>query len=59
MFLDIRLILYVHRIEELPSGEYAVDIRWIRPRCPGRPCRNIETTGNTTILFINEDGRMK
>ncbi|MDD4203097.1 MAG: hypothetical protein PHQ52_06490, partial [Candidatus Omnitrophica bacterium] len=59
MFLDIRLMLYVNRIEELPTGEFAVDIRWNKTQMPRKTMQEQRTSGNTTLLFVREDGKMK
>lgn len=58
MFVDIRLSIYVNRIENR-KGMYIAETRWDKIQVPRQTGEQQRTTGNTTMMFVLEDGIMK
>ena len=58
MFTDISLKIYVNRIEQ--RGDKAVvDTKWDKSQTPRKTGQTQKTTGNTTMIFVLEDNRLK
>jgi hypothetical protein len=58
MFTDIRLKLYINRIESR-SDMYIVETTWQKTQTPRKTGQQQRTTGRTTFMFALEDGIMK
>ncbi|MDD5069731.1 MAG: hypothetical protein PHV17_03285, partial [Candidatus Omnitrophica bacterium] len=58
MFTDIRLTIYINRIEQRSDG-YVVETSWQKSQTPRKTGQQQRTTGKTTFMFVLEDGIMK
>ncbi|MBF0123156.1 MAG: hypothetical protein HQL21_07110 [Candidatus Omnitrophica bacterium] len=58
MFTDIRLMLYINRIEKR-GKTYIAETKWDKDQTPRKTGLQQKTSGNTTMIFVLEDGQMK
>jgi len=58
MFTDIRLTIYINRIESRPDM-HVVETSWQKTQVPRKTGQQQRTTGRTTFIFVLEDGIMK
>lgn len=58
MFTNIRLTIYINHIEER-RGLFVAEIKWDKTQNPRITGQEQRTSGNTTFMFILEDGQMK
>ena len=58
MFNDIRLVIFINRIEQRGSL-FAVDTKWNKTQVPRSTGLQQRTSGNTTFVLVMEDGKMK
>jgi hypothetical protein len=58
MFVDIRLVIFINRIVKTGSG-YSVETKWDKTQIPRTTGLQQRTSGNTTMVFVLEDGKMK
>ncbi|MFA7001136.1 MAG: hypothetical protein WC352_03215, partial [Candidatus Omnitrophota bacterium] len=57
-FSGVRLALYINRIQK-NGGQYAADVRWDKNQIAKKNGQGQKISGNTTFLFVLEDGAMK
>jgi hypothetical protein len=58
MFTDIRLTIFINRIEKR-GDSFAAETKWDKTQVPRKTGQEQKTSGNTTMLFVLEDGKMK
>lgn len=58
MFTDIRLTIYINRIEKRGNA-YIAETKWDKDQTPRKTGLQQKTSGNTTMTFVMEDGQMK
>ncbi len=58
MFINIRLTLYINRIEQR-GNLFAVETKWDKTQTPRKTGEEQRTSGKTTFTFVLEDGKMK
>lgn len=58
MFTDIRLTIYVNRIEQR-GALFIAETKWDKKQIPRTTGEQQSTTGRTTMIFVLEDGLMK
>lgn len=58
MFTNIRLTIYINRIEER-RGLFVADTKWDKTQNPRMTGQEQRTSGRTTFMFVLEDGKMK
>ncbi|MBF0252707.1 MAG: hypothetical protein HQL29_02730 [Candidatus Omnitrophica bacterium] len=58
MFMDTRLSIYINRINT-SGGNYIAEIKWDKKQVPKKTMREQRTSGNTSFIFINENGKIK
>lgn len=58
MFTDIRMTIYINRIEQ--RGKlFVAETKWDKAQMPRKTGEQQNTTGRTTMVFVLEDGMMK
>ncbi|MBF0216231.1 MAG: hypothetical protein HQL30_04470 [Candidatus Omnitrophica bacterium] len=58
MFSSIRLAIFINRIEK--GGAYFIaDTKWNKTQSPRKTGQEQKTSGNTSMIFAFEDGKMK
>lgn len=58
MFTDIRLIIYVDRINQR-GDSFTAETRWDKSQAPRKTGEVQKTSGKTTMAFVMEDGQLK
>lgn len=58
LFMNIRLTIYINRIEKRGST-YIAETKWDKDQTPRTTGMQQKTSGNTTMVFVLEDGQMK
>ncbi len=58
MFTDIRLIIYVDRIDQR-GDSFTAETRWDKSQAPRKTGEVQKTSGKTTMAFVMEDGQLK
>ncbi|MFA6600801.1 MAG: hypothetical protein WC352_02505 [Candidatus Omnitrophota bacterium] len=58
MFADIRLKIYINRIEKR-SDLFVAETKWDKSQVPRKSGQEQKTSGQTTMMFVLEDGKMK
>jgi hypothetical protein len=58
MFTDIRLKLYINRIEQR-GDNFVAETRWDKAQTPRKTGEVQKTSGQTAMTFVLEDGRLK
>ncbi|MBU1869918.1 MAG: hypothetical protein KJ818_05555, partial [Candidatus Omnitrophica bacterium] len=58
LFSNIRLTLYINRIDKR-GNIFAAETRWDKTQTPRSTGQEQRTSGNTTFMFVFEDGLMK
>ncbi|OGX11108.1 MAG: hypothetical protein A2351_07965 [Omnitrophica bacterium RIFOXYB12_FULL_50_7] len=57
-FNGIRLVLFINRIEKR-GDQFAAEVKWNKDQTVRKTGRQQRTSGNTTMIFVFEDGAMK
>lgn len=58
LFQDIHLKLFINRIERR-RDLYVAEVKWDKTQTPRKTGKQQLTTGNTTLIFVLEDGKMR
>jgi len=58
LFTDIRLTIYINRIEKR-TNMFIAETKWDKVQTPKKTGQQQRTSGNTTFMFIWEEGKMK
>ncbi|MFH1665547.1 MAG: hypothetical protein ABIA77_05325, partial [Candidatus Omnitrophota bacterium] len=58
MFSDIRLSIFINRIDQ-GKDTYTAATKWNKTQTPRKTGSQQRTSGNTTLVFAMEDGKMK
>ncbi|MBU1869294.1 MAG: hypothetical protein KJ818_02375 [Candidatus Omnitrophica bacterium] len=58
LFTGIRLTIYINRIDKR-GNIFAAETRWEKTQTPRNTGQEQRTSGNTTFMFVFEDGKMK
>jgi len=58
MFTDIRLIIFINRIDQ-GGGIFTAETKWDKTQTPRTTMQQQRTSGRTNMVFAMEDGKMK
>lgn len=58
MFMDIKLSIYINRIEKR-GDMFVAETKWDKAQVPRKTGQEQKTSGSTTMMFVLEDGKMK
>ena len=58
LFTDIKLTIYINRIEKR-ANMFVAETKWDKIQTPKKTGQQQRTSGNTTFMFVWEEGKMK
>ena len=58
LFTSMKLTIYINRIQK-QNNTYIAETKWDKDQTPRKTGQQQKTTGNTTMIFVLEDGLMK